>query len=578
MVRDKKALLVVLAAAICGLLIHAWLYLPFIADDTLISLRYSERLLMGKGLTWNDGERVEGYSNLLYVLLCALLGRVGLDLVLASRLLGLACAGAAVAAVVTAYRPARWADSAPAVMAAAVLVLSGPLAVWAVGGLEQPLLLALVTWAIVVALPLVERFSAARALGAGCLFGLACLTRPDGALFVVAACAGLWLESRDRRVLVLALVPAACVAGQLAFRHAYYGEWVPNTARIKASLSWFRLAQGAIYAAGCLYTVLPLLFLAKARTYFLSFIVVWSVYVTAVGGDIFPASRHLVPLLGPLALMVGGVFVASPRVARLLERRVGYCIAAYVFTQAINPRQWRALLERWEWDGKAIATMLGRAFVREQPLIAVETGGSIPFWSRLPAIDMLGLNDAYIAHHPPPDAGRTAKPGHDFGDGRYVYGRSPDLVLLGRPDGSDPEGECRSGVELVALPEFRREYSLVKFQPTPSLTSLIWIKKESPRIGIQRRANTITVPAYLLTGNAASVASMDGTGVLTVRVSPERAASVRDLQLGPRGWSLHVEANGPVESVVHHAGELADVELLSREPVDVRALVFSATD
>jgi len=133
-------------------------------------------------------------------------------------------------------------------------------------------------------------------------------------------------------------------------------------------------------------------------------------------------------------------------------------------------------------------------------------------------------------------------------------------------------------VELVALPEFRREYSLVKFQPTPSLTSLIWIKKESPRIGIQRRANTITVPAYLLTGNAASVASMDGTGVLTVRVSPERAASVRDLQLGPRGWSLHVEANGPVESVVHHAGELADVELLSREPVDVRALVFSATD
>ena len=44
---------------------------PFFSDDSFISLRYAARLLAGEGLTWTDGERVEGYSNLLWVLLTA---------------------------------------------------------------------------------------------------------------------------------------------------------------------------------------------------------------------------------------------------------------------------------------------------------------------------------------------------------------------------------------------------------------------------------------------------------------------------------------------------------------------------
>ena len=49
------------------LVAHAWSYLSYVTDDALISLRYARRLLDGRGLTWTDGERVEGYSNLLWV-------------------------------------------------------------------------------------------------------------------------------------------------------------------------------------------------------------------------------------------------------------------------------------------------------------------------------------------------------------------------------------------------------------------------------------------------------------------------------------------------------------------------------
>ena len=40
----------------------------FLFDDAMISMRYAYNLANGNGLVWNVGERVEGYSNFLWVL------------------------------------------------------------------------------------------------------------------------------------------------------------------------------------------------------------------------------------------------------------------------------------------------------------------------------------------------------------------------------------------------------------------------------------------------------------------------------------------------------------------------------
>ena len=42
-------------------------------DDAFISFRYAENFAQGKGLVFNSGERVEGYSNFLWVILLGLL-------------------------------------------------------------------------------------------------------------------------------------------------------------------------------------------------------------------------------------------------------------------------------------------------------------------------------------------------------------------------------------------------------------------------------------------------------------------------------------------------------------------------
>ena len=180
---------------------------PFFADDAFISLRYAQRLLAGHGLTWTDGEAVEGYSNLLWVLACAGLGAFGVDLVLAARVLGGLCSAAALCAVVSAAAPRR--SVFPALAAALAFALCGSVAVWTFAGLEAPLLAALLAWACVLAFPLLEPGShpsarslapaGARSLAPGALLALACLTRPDGALLAGACALGVaWRRGRTR--------------------------------------------------------------------------------------------------------------------------------------------------------------------------------------------------------------------------------------------------------------------------------------------------------------------------------------------------------------------------------------------
>src|SRR6266404_6223228 len=54
-------------------------------DDAFISFRYARNLVEGHGLVFNPGERVEGYTNFVWVLLAALFMKIGIDPVLALK-------------------------------------------------------------------------------------------------------------------------------------------------------------------------------------------------------------------------------------------------------------------------------------------------------------------------------------------------------------------------------------------------------------------------------------------------------------------------------------------------------------
>jgi hypothetical protein len=503
------------------LVAHAWHYRGFFVDDAFISLRYAERLATDHGLTWTDGEHVEGYSNLLWVLGCAALIRVGIAGVVAARILGVASALAALAALAWRYR------GLPALFACLVLAVSLPLPAWAMGGLEAPLVAAELAWALAFALDGDAR--------ASIFFALLCATRPDGALLVAAALAAVALTRGWRVALRMALLPAAVVVALTLFRVAYYGDWVPNTARIKVSVTPERIRFGARYLFFFVLGFLPLLVAAasaiaaaivdraaRARIVLLaSVLVAWLAYVVVIGSDWMPAHRQLVPALVVAAMLAAEALAVA--VARGGDWRIRGALAATVVLVVLALAQ-RADTEApggkhaWVWDSEAVGDTLRRAFADRRPLLAVDSAGALSYYSRLPALDLMGLTDRHIATHATPEIGRTI-PGHEHGDGQYALSRQPDLVIFCGPQGG--RACYRSGKEIEADPRFAADYVPVTVD-AGRVRAQLFVRTRG-RVGIAGGV----IPAYLFADGKAGVARLDGDSlVLALSGCSERALGV----------------------------------------------------
>jgi arabinofuranosyltransferase len=576
--RPWMAALPPLLISLLVLAIHARTYLPFFSDDALISLQYARRLLQGHGLTWTDGPRVEGYTNLLWILCCGGLGALGFNLITVARTLGVLGMGATVAAVVIAAWPRRLRHSAGALAGGLGLALAGPVAVWAIGGLEQPLLAALLAWATVLCYPLLEanQPKPRQALLPGLLLGLACLTRADAPVLCVALGIGLLAAiGINRSSLVtlvrLAALPLLFTVGQLVFRLAYYGQWVPNSALAKVAFTRERLAMGVgylldstLYLSGLwLAAAAAILFVQtprrQVRLLFVA-LLIWSAYVALVGGDTFPARRQLLPTVIWAALLF------SLLVRWIAAERRFFRGAPWVATTALlallaafqwkDPQNRRAIEERWEWDGQVVGNLLREAFGPAQPLLACDAAGCLPYFSQLPALDMLGLNDRQIAQSRPPTFGK-GPPGHDLGNGEYVLSREPDLVAFGVPSPGWARPMYPTGLQMRNDPRFTRLYRPLYFHGTDPypVTTQIWVRLDSDKIGIERQATRVTVPGYFLATSEEVAAQLAAPGCLETVIPPGHTIYFSKFPLAPGDWRLSAQTDGTVRITLSHFPE-----------------------
>lgn len=227
----------------------------FFHDDAFITLRYAQNWIAGNGVAWNPGDRVEGYTNFLELLLASGLGALGADLVSAARAIGIvAWLGLAALAV----RFGRG-DAALSLLPAVATSASIPLIAWVFGGLEAPLLAVLLSLGVLgLRDALCEDAAAVRSavVASGLAFGLAILTRPDAALFPAVGLCFLLLATPSRARLqraVCFLAPMALiVVPWLAWKLVYYGALVPNTWWVKGSdPSAWRPARTTYLASRC---------------------------------------------------------------------------------------------------------------------------------------------------------------------------------------------------------------------------------------------------------------------------------------------------------------------------------------
>ena len=210
----------------------------------------------------------------------------------------------------------------------------------------------------------------------------------------------------------------------------------------------------------------------------------YTVYIILVGGDIMPAFRFFTPLL-PLLCLLAGIALSSLPGPRKLAVAVGLIISLAVVAYNLYEirHDWyirnKIKLDQTAVRGREVGLWL-RIHSRPDTVIATNTAGSIPYFSRLKTIDMLGLNDLHIAHRP--IVVGKGRPGHEKGDGVYVLSRRPDYIHLGSSLGSiRPDHGFLGDEEIFAQPLFHQLYEL-KIISLPSGKRLNIFQKKRDRI------------------------------------------------------------------------------------------------
>jgi arabinofuranosyltransferase len=449
-----------------------------IVDDAYISFRYADNLVRGWGLVYNPGERVEGYSNFLWTILLAAGARLGLDVVQLSVVLALGAALATVALLWVWSRRlfgagATGADGMGGALLAALppvlYAATGSQARYAVSGMETLLFGLLVAAAAYL---LTMRDSP---LAAGCVFALAAMTRPEGALYgLVAGCLVLLPVLRAgplRSPLLLAGGFLALFVPYFAWRWSYYGYPLPNTFYAKVGgLTWPHLARGGEQLAqvSTWWSVYPLLIVAAAalpsrwantkpqQTLRLAaaFVAVTAASFVVVGGDYlaFFGPRFLMPALPFLLLLASaGLGSACRRLGgtaggRRAVRARRIAVAAAGALLLLANALWLAWPARY-FDGAGLAELmagreeLGRylgAATAPGTVMADGSAGIVPYLARRVNIDMFGLADLHIGHMTPLPIG-PKNVAHEKYDPRYVLRRRPDLLITYLDRGGVPK-------------------------------------------------------------------------------------------------------------------------------------------
>lgn len=437
----KRALAwALLLLPLLAFLLHAAAF-HYVVDDAFISYRYARNLAEGRGLVFNPGERVEGYTNFLWVMLTAAGFAARADPVVWTRGLGLACGALTLLAL---YRRARARAAPLPLLPPLFLAASGAFALWSQAGLESPLFALLVLLGVHEAAELPARRGPGRRDAVwGAWLGLATLTRPDGALFFSTALAAIAMQlPRGGRARALSGAAAwgGLILPWLLWRRAYYDAWLPNTWHAKTGGGVAAVERGLAYlgggalACGVVLLLLPFALLRRGgeRRHAAAAIsaAAWFAYVLLVGGDGLAMYRFFVPVLPLVALLAGDAIAALWR-----ERRPAAAALAGLALAASLPASFtgdarrfveedRARVERhWSHIGRFLAS-----YARPGESIAVTTAGAIPFYSGLPAIDMLGITDPHIARRKMPGMGRGIA-GHEKHDAAYVLDRRPSYIL-----------------------------------------------------------------------------------------------------------------------------------------------------
>ena len=313
LLQSKKSLKKIITkywALILAVSVYSYLAyrLKIIQDDAYISYRYIANFLNGDGLVYNIGEHIEGFTNFGWVIYLTLFGTLGIDYILVSEITGyLFGAGIVIMTFLLAELVFEKSRLLPA-LATILVAANMSLAHWSPAGLETA---AFAFFAMLSLYLYVKR-------SWWLIFSLLLIVwiRPDG---VVIAGMLIIIEAAFTKRFPKYTVTSNGIAfvfsiPYLVFKYFYYGSIIPNPFYAKTGFNLDQLYNGFEYTGrfmshygfyGLIFLI-PLLF--YRRLSLISKVVWWSgvlftCYVTFIGGDVLKVHRFYLPIFGTTAIL-----------------------------------------------------------------------------------------------------------------------------------------------------------------------------------------------------------------------------------------------------------------------------------
>ncbi len=420
------------------------LYWNYTMDDAYIIFRYAVHFAKGVGLIYNPSTVVDGYTSFLWTVI------IGSAVFLfgESQIVGITKLVSGVLSALTLLFTYQMAQRAPETrssgwVAVALTSVTPAFIISTVDGLETPLYMAIQMLLMLQWMRDLDRGALSPMYGVWA--ALLCLARPDGALFVGLA-TFLFFRfcplSQEALIRSLYAVVAwsALFVPYFVWHWFYYGHPLPNTFYAKMGGEWELFLRG-IYRLlkwhlelGSLLSVVFVFYAVLKRsspytTILVAAIVSRVILVLWSGGEAMGHHRFMAPavpvywLLFHLGLCawlshsslqgswIRKALSASPMILFVLL--IGISLSHLPRCQRYAKGLSQAHIRLGQWIDQNTSS---------NARIAVGDAGAIPYYANRHTIDIMGLNEPYLAHLP----GRL---GHKI-DTEYVLAQKPDIVIL----------------------------------------------------------------------------------------------------------------------------------------------------
>lgn len=478
-------------------LFSAILWKTGVYEDAYITFRYARNLAHGLGAVYNPGERVEGCTAFLQMIVLAPFALLKMNLALVS--VAVSILGQSLVAVLG-YRKIRSTDASVrgetwAYFYWAMIVAGAPMVQWTVSAMETMWFTAALVGAVFAA----EREMAAerKPLASSAIAVVAALIRPEGVMLAFTlALSWVLFAAKGRKLRDAAVFSALFAAGYSAYflwRFSYYGDLFPNTYYAKVDELSVNLAlRGFVYLVRVYIAgIVPLAALAllasvvTKRIPFARFEKIalaaaagQSVQTVLSGGDFMPYFRFLVPVW-PLFLLLTWSFWEKARPALKFPKRpdapersrghrvamlIPVVLALNLAMGALDMNEAKVIAGANITRGMEKAADALREVAPRDALLAAVAIGAIGYVTGNPLIDMLGLTDRTIAHTKISTG--SGVPGHEKFNTAYLLSRKPDLILACMEIGDKAKKNCSKVQKKYAVAAYRSLLSSSEFLET----------------------------------------------------------------------------------------------------------------